>query len=255
MGLQRSTIQKLLREDFPGTKPLVVDPANREKVGAEINARLERCDGVDTKDYGWVPEEQKPRLVGTFSVIDPEPYYYHGGRDTFRLLLDDASRLTVRDTRTGDSALVSDLDEIVQFVRHCKQRLERKRALQAKRGKVRELLAQAILAQVNKLAKEERFDFMSESDAQKLRLYVRLSDEHAIALNIPFRDFKQVLPQLRSAIVSLRQLYESGIRFHIVGRRALPWRKTWITHQSLGADNSPEGESTHAGSSEDGHPH
>jgi len=112
------------------------------------------------------------------------------------------------------------------LVRHCKQRLERKRALQAKRGKVRQLLAQAILAQVRKLAREERFDFMSESDAQKLKLYVKLSDEHAIELHIPFREFKQILPQLRSAIVALRQLYQSGLRFHVVSRRALPWRKT-----------------------------
>jgi hypothetical protein len=226
MGLQRRTIQKLFREDFPGTKPLVVNPAAREKLGAEITSRLERFDGVDTKDYGFVPKEQKPRLVGSFSVIDPEPYYYYGVRDSFRLLLDDANRLTIKETRSGDSALVSDLDEIVQFVRHCKQRLERERALQAKRGKVQELLAQAILAQVKKLAREERFDFMSESDAQKLKLYVRLPDEHAIELNIPFREFKQILPQLRSAIVALRQLYKSGIRFHVVGRRALPWRKT-----------------------------
>jgi hypothetical protein len=238
MGLQRRTIQKLLREDFPGTKPLVVDPVDREKLGAEITSRLERFDGVDTKDYGFVPKEQKPRFVGSFSVIDSEPHYYYGARDSFHLLLDDANRLTIKATRFGDSALVSDLDEIVQFVRHCKQRLERKRALQAKRGKVRQLLAQAILAQVRKLAREERFDFMSESDAQKLKLYVRLSDEHAIELHIPFRDFKQILPQLRSAIVALRQLYQNGLRFHVVSRRALPWRETWVTYQSLEGDGS-----------------
>jgi hypothetical protein len=255
MGLQRRTIQKLLREDFPGTNPLVVDPVAREKLGAEITSRLERFDGVDTKDYGWVPEAHKPRLVGSFAIIDPEPYYGYSTRDSFRLLLDDADRLTITATRSGAAALVSDLDEIVQFMRHCKQRLERKRALHAKRGKVRALLAQAILAQVKKLAKEEQFDFMSESDAQKLKLYVRLSDEHAIELHIPFREFRQVLPQLRSAIVALRQLYQSGLRFHIVGRRALPWRQTWVTHQSLEGDGPPAGEGVHSGSSADGHPH
>jgi hypothetical protein len=78
MGLQRSTIQKLLRDDFPGTKPLVVDPVAREKLGAEITSRLERFDGIDTKGYEFVPEEQKPRLVGSFSVIDSEPYSYYG---------------------------------------------------------------------------------------------------------------------------------------------------------------------------------
>ena len=96
---------------------------------------------------------------------------------------------------------------------------------------------------------------MSESDAQKLKLYVRLSDEYAIELHIPFREFKQILPQLRSAIVTLRQLYQSGLRFHIVGRRALPWRQTWVTHQSLEGDGPPAGESVHSGRSADGHPH
>jgi hypothetical protein len=234
MALQRSTIQKLLREGFPGAKPLVVEPAGRQKLGAEITARLEGIDGVDTKDSAWMPEEQKPRHVASFTLIDPEPYYYYGGRDSFRLLLDDANRLTITEGHASGSRLVSDVHEIVQFVHQCRQRLERKRALQAKRGKVRELLAQAILAQVKKLARQERFDFMSETDAQKLKLYVKLSDEHAIELSIPFRHFKQVLPQLRTAIVALRQLYQSGIRYHVVGRRTWPRRTTWVTHQSLG---------------------
>ena len=99
----------------------------------------------------------------------------------------------------------------------------RQKALKAQRGKVRELLAQAILAQVRKLAKEERFEFMSETDAQKLKLFVKLSDDHAVVLHIPFKDFKRLLPELRSAIVTLRQLYHNGIRFQIVGRGGLPW--------------------------------
>jgi hypothetical protein len=233
MGLQLRTIQKLLREDFAGAAPLVVADADREKVAADLKARLGRFDGVDTKNDGWVRQEEKPRLVCSFSIIDPEPYYYYGVRDSFRLFLDDLARLTIKEARSGDSALVSDLDEVIQFVRHCKQRLERQKALRAKRGKVRDLLAQAILAQVRKLATEERFDFMSETDAQKLKLFVKLSDDHAVVLHIPFKEFKQFLPQLRSAIVTLRQLYQNGIRFQIVGRRGLPWRKSWVTYQSL----------------------
>jgi hypothetical protein len=66
-----------------------------------------------------------------------------------------------------------------------------------------------------------------------LKLFVKLSDDHAVVLHIPFKEFKQFLPQLRSAIVTLRQLYQNGIRFQIVSRRGLPWRKSWVTYQSL----------------------
>src|SRR4051812_33552576 len=47
MELQRRTIQKLLRDDFPGTTPLVVAAAERDAVGADLKARLGRFEGVD----------------------------------------------------------------------------------------------------------------------------------------------------------------------------------------------------------------
>jgi hypothetical protein len=240
MPLQHRTIQKLLREDFPGTNPLVVDPARREKIAADLKARLERLDGVDTKEHSWVREEEKPRFVCSFSILDNEAYYYYASRVSFHLLLDNTNRLILKETRCGSSALVGDLDEVVRFVRHCKQRLERQKALRSKRGKVRDLLAQAILAHVRKLAHEVRFDFMSETDAQKLNLFVKLSEEHALVLPIPFKEFKQFLPHLRLAIVTLRQLYQSGLRFQIVGRHGLPCRKTWITHDNLEKDDKTE---------------
>jgi hypothetical protein len=203
MGLQRRTIQKLLREDFSGATPLVVAQAERKKLGSDIKARLERIEGVETKDHGFIREEEKPRFVCSFSLHDPQSYYYYATYTRFELVLDGDGRLIIKQSHGGSSAPVSDLDEVVLFARHCKERLERHKALHAKRGKVRGLLAQAILAQVRKLAKEERFDFMSDTDAQKLKLYVKLSDEHAVALHIPFKEFKEFLPQLRSAIVNV----------------------------------------------------
>lgn len=232
MPLQRRTIQKLFREDFPGTNPLVVDPDARDKVAKTLKAKLERIDGVDTKDHVWIREEEKPRFVTSFSLCDPEQRHHYHARHSFWLVLDNANRLTIKESYSG-GAVVSDLEEVVQFVRHGMQRLDRHKALRAKRGKVRDLLSQAILAHVRKLAKEERFDFMSEADEQKLNLFVKLTDDNALVLHVPFKQFKEFLPQLRSAITSLRQLYQSGIRFQVVGRRRLPWRQKWTTHYTL----------------------
>ncbi len=232
MGLQQRTIQKLLRETFPGATPLVVAASERKKLGANLKASLERIEGVDTKEYVWARDEDKPRLICSFSIHDPDSNYYYR-HDRFLLLADDVGRLTIKQPNSDDSALVSDVDEVIRFVQHCMERLNRHKALRAKRGKVRGLLAQAILAQVRKLAKEEHFDYMSETDAQKLKLYVKLSPEQAAMLRIPLKEFKQFLPQLRSTIATLRKLHACGIRFRMVSRQGLPRRTSWITHESL----------------------
>jgi hypothetical protein len=98
--------------------------------------------------------------------------------------------------------LVSGLDEVSRFVEHCRQRLDRRKAMSAKRGKVRELLAQAILAQVRKLGKEARFDFMSETDVHKLSLYVKLSDNQSAVFHIPLKDPAEPLIPRRRRIGS-----------------------------------------------------
>jgi hypothetical protein len=234
MGLDHRTIGKLVRESFSGGEPLVIHPDARDRWAEEIKQRLERFDDVDTKG-GHVADGEKDRFVASFSIIDPKPHYYWNARDHFHLVLDDRGRLTIRsdDHRHRASALVSDLDEITRFVQHFRERLARQQALSKKREKVRQLKVHAILAEVKKLAKEDKFDFKTETDAQKLRLFVKLSDEHAVELGIPFKQFEATLPQLRRAIGALRHLYNSGIRFKIVGRAKVPWRKEWTKHETL----------------------
>ncbi len=236
MSLPARTIQKLMREAFPGRRPLVVDPAERGKVAAQVLESLGGIEGVEATKNGYVREEEKPRLVCEFSITDPNAYYYYGHRDDFRLLLDEVGRLTIQHSHyygKGGRATVSGLDEIVDFVRRYKQRIDRQTALKAKRGKVRELQTHAIIAQVRKLAREDSFDFMFEADVRKLNLYVKLSDQKVLVLHVPFKEFKECLPRLGPAIASVRTLHQSGIGFQIAGRRLLPRRQSWITHQSL----------------------
>ncbi len=240
MTIQTRTIQKLMREDFPGTNPLVVEPAERDKVAADLKARLERLDGVDATGHYHVRPEDKPRFVYAFAIHNPEAYYYHSLRIRFRLQVDEENRLTIQEAHGSHSAMVGDLEEVVTFVRHCKQQLDRQKALRTKRSKVRDLYSQAILAHVRKLAKVERFDFMSESDAQKLNLFIKMSKDQSLVLPIPFKNFKDYLPHLQTAIVSLRQLYQKGIRFQLVGRAGLPSSQSWTTHQSLAKEDKKE---------------
>ena len=117
MPLQARTIDKLLRECFAGTEPMVVSADSRARIVADTRARLGRFPDLDIKDYAYMREEEKGKLICPFVFRDSEPHsYYHV--NSFRLVLDEGNRLTIECTRyRGGAALVSDLDEVVDFVR------------------------------------------------------------------------------------------------------------------------------------------
>ncbi len=194
---------------------MLVDPAEREQLGEAITQQLARIEGVDTKSYHYMSEAEKSRLVCTFSITDRESRYFYTSRNNFRLVLDENNILTLKTERRDSQVIVSDVEEIIQFVMQCKQRLARRQALKARREKVRDLKAQAIIAQVKQLAKAEQFDFMTETDHQKLKLFVKLSDRDSIEIHIPFKQFQEILPQLRTTIASLRELHAGGLHFKI----------------------------------------
>ncbi len=235
MALDIRSISKLLKEGFSEASPMRVDPTEREQLGEAITQQLARIEGVETKSYHYMSEADRARLVCTFSLAEASSSYYYATKNAFGLVLDEHDILILKTAHRDIQAIVSDVDEIIQLVMQIKRRLARRQAQKAKRDKVRDLKTQAIIAQVKQLAKAEQFDFMTRTDSQKLKLFVKLSDRDAIEIHIPFTQFQQILPQLRATIASLRELHNSGLRFNITTStgKGRYWRAEWVSHQSL----------------------
>ncbi len=229
MSLPVQTVRKLLRDHFSGADPIRLTPGEREELGETLRRRLGGFDGVDNDRNAYVNPADKDRLVLRFSIDDPDESRYYNRTD-FRLLRGDGGELVIRGDY-GDEAKVSSLDELDGLILACQERLRRRQALAAKRRKVRGFKAQAIIARVKKLAAELEFDFMTRTDTQKLKLFVRLSDDRAVELHIPFSKFEEVLPDLRSAIGSLLELHATGIGFKVAGRSGWGWGMEWISHR------------------------
>lgn len=229
MSLNHSTIAKFLREQFTGKNPIRVASSNKQAMIDQIKTCLGGLYNVDieTQRYYHSRWETYEFLIG-FSIKDTSSRYAWG--HSFSLLLNETSQLIIY--HSGTTAFISNLDELVAFIDVCQDRLDRQNAQKSKRQKVRDLKAQAVIAQVKKMAKEDKFDFYTDTDTVKLKLYIRLTDREAIRLDIPFKRFQEILPQLRETIQSLRDLYASGIKFKIESPRYL-YRSGWITHESL----------------------
>lgn len=231
MSLSHVTIKKLMRETFTGEKPIHVAEADKAAIRAQIKDRLTSLNNIRIEnEHNYYPKTEPYEFLIGFTIEDPHDRYALW-RQNFRLMVDMADKLVIR--HSGRTAFISDLEELISFIDTCQDRLDRQNAKKNKRQKVRDLKKQAIIAQIKKIAKEDKFDFCTDTDTVKLKLYIRLSkeDREAIRLDIPFSKFQAVLPQLRQSIQSLRDLYHSGIKFKLESPRY--YRSSWIEHESL----------------------
>ncbi|MBO1351533.1 MAG: hypothetical protein EBE86_031080 [Hormoscilla sp. GUM202] len=240
MSITSRSLQKLLRDNISGKKPLSVDPDRARELAEELLARIEPIAGAKRNDnsyhyhrfQGGSSADQAPTNTLCCSILlEGSSDRWYRSETHLHLLRSPDGQLWV-DLGYERSAPVSDIGEVVALVQAFLQRVDRQKAQAAKRQKQKDLKVQAILAQVRKIAKEDRFDFATEVDTVKLKLIIRLSEDDYFAILIPFNQFKEVLPKLRTAIQALRETYNSGVRFKTNLKRGYR-RSDWIRHQDL----------------------
>lgn len=239
MSITSRSLQKLLRENILGEKPLSVDPEQARELAEDLLARVEPIAGVKRNDncyrrfQGGSRADQSPSHDFCCCILLEESSdRWYRNQTHLHLLRGPEQQLWVDLGYQRSPAPVSDMGEVVALIQAFMQRVERQKAQAAKRQKQKDLKVQAILAQVRKIAKEDRFDFATEVDSIKLKLIIRLSDQDYFAILIPFNQFKEVLPKLRTAIQGLRETYNSGVRFTTSLKRGYR-RSDWIRHQDL----------------------
>ncbi|MGK7925869.1 MAG: hypothetical protein AB4290_11585 [Spirulina sp.] len=232
-------MQKLLRENISGENPLSVDSEQARELAEDLLARVEPLPGVKRNDncyrrfQGRSNADQSPTHDFCCCILLEESSdRWYRNETHLHLLGSPEQQLWVELGYERSPAPVSDIGEVVALIQAFLQRVDRQKAQAAKRKKQKDLKVQAILAQVRKIAKEDRFDFATEVDSVKLKLIIRLSDQDDFAILIPFSQFKEVLPKLRTAIRALRETYNTGVRFKTNLKRGYR-RSNWIRHEDL----------------------
>ncbi len=241
MSITSRSLQKLLRDNISGEKPLSVDPEQTRELAEDLLARVEPLAGAKRNDncycfhrsQGGAGANQPPtNTLCCCVLLEESSDRWYRNETHLHLLRSSEQQLWVELGFQRSPAPVSDIGEVVALVQAFLQRVDRQKAQAAKRKKQKDLKVQAILAQVRKIAKEDRFDFATEVDSIKFKLIIRLSDNDYFAILIPFNQFKEVLPKLRTAIRALRETYNTGVRFKTHIKRGYR-RSDWIRHEDL----------------------
>jgi len=180
--------------------------------------------------------DRRSRTICRFMIPNPADDTYYFRSHELRLETNDDRQLVLRSFSYGSnglSALVSDCSEIENLVAAVSKRYLKRDAVEKKRAMVRQFKAKAIVSQIKKLAKEEQFDFATQSDAKKLTLFVRLSKPRLMEIDIPFNQFEETLPKLKTIIATMREFDEQGLRIRFGSDRRLRWQTEWTEHKDL----------------------
>ncbi|NET58005.1 MAG: hypothetical protein F6K47_18165 [Symploca sp. SIO2E6] len=242
MSIMSPSLQKLLRENISGDDPLEVSPEQAQEVVEDLLARVESLAGAERNDrchyYHRFPalsdssDEPPGDTLCCCVLLEESQDRWYRHQTHLHLLRSPDQKLWVDLGGQRSPEPLSNIGEIIALAQAFQKRVEQQKAKAAKREKQRDLKLQAIIAQVRKIAKEDKFDFATEMDTIKVKLIIRLSDNDYFAILIPFNQFKTVLPKLRTAIQALRETYDSGVRFKTHLKRGYR-RSNWIRHQDL----------------------
>ena len=243
MSITRRSLQKLLRDNISGNDPLEASSNQAQELSERLLARVESLPGVQGNDDCFHYRHRFPAVPGSSDqppsdtlcccvLLEDSHNRWYRNHTHLHVLRSPDQQLWVDLGNQRSEAPISDIEEVIALVQGFQQRVEQQKVKAAKRQKQRDLKHQAILAQVRKIAKEDQFDFATNVDSVKLNLIVRLSEDDYFVILIPFSKFKEVLPKLRTAIQSLREAYNSGIRFKTHMKRGYH-RSDWVRHQDL----------------------
>jgi len=241
MALSYPSIYKLARETFSDENPIIVRREDRERWVREVHSRIAGLPNIsfNREKNSYSNREKKDQYLCDFTIHDPDhPRHSYRHSNDFTVEVDEQNRLTIRYS-WNPMAYIADLDELVNFVNGCNERLERRIVQRHKREKVRALKQQAIVSQVKKLGQQEQFNFTTYADTVKLRLIVELSEKDCIELQIPFNKFEQLLPKLATIIRSALDLYENGVKFNMKKRSDFGY-SDWIRYEELETDGDSD---------------
>jgi hypothetical protein len=210
--LQKSTLKKILREQFKGEIPIVKHDLEKKALITEIKHKLSTIEGFELLKRDYDDE------MCVFQIW--APFYQH-----FYLIFNEQNELIIK-TDYSLSTPVYHLEQIYRLVDKMNaeskrleanylKRKQKREADSLKKQKIKSLKHKAIIAKINEIAQEDKFEFYIKKYATKVKLVVRLAESEKMEIDIPYAQFQETLKNLRVTIQTLKDLRHAGVTFKI----------------------------------------
>jgi len=232
MALHPLSVRKLIKtvfcSDSPLTYHLVNDQQKQEKLIQISNELKPMMSGFNKMKFDTDVQqytETRPLLLISYASRHESTFYYSWLEDDTLSVFFKGNQLFV--TSAHVEAPLSRLDEIVEYFKNVDLKRDQQDRSKSKSKKLKHLKEQTILSKIQTLSKELDFYYRIDKYHTKLKLSVRLGENHMMEINIPYNKFQEILQELEDSIKSVMTLYNKGLRFKILGNKhdAYYWHK------------------------------
>ncbi len=224
MGIHIRTIEKLAAEAFKNDLPLVIIDKDEQTAFLE---NLKKQLNIDEKwimhisnHKGW--NDKKGHYVG-LSIRLKTPDGGYGFAPEIQFNLQNELVLTYYSFRkeyycASSHTFLKFLEQLFELYKVAEQN-------QRKVDKINALKMNSIVAKVKEIAQEDDFEYACHEEATKVNLMIKLSNRDALIIHVPYKNFQDVMQQIRPIIKTIRELTKSGITFKIKGFGYTIWDK------------------------------
>ncbi len=252
-SLQTSTVKKIFREQFKGEVPIVKYGDDKHRLISEIKQKLSTMTGFSISDRYYYPRYRTELdEICTFKVRSPSEHYDY---PEFTVRFNDQNELII-EKWSGLNSKVYELEQI--YTLFDKMTLELKRLDanylknrttrasdqvkrqndQIKRKKIKALKHKAIIAKIHEIAKEEKLAFYVIEYVTKIKLAISLDDSEKLEIDIPYRQFQEILQNLRVMIKTVKEFYDLGITLKM--QRHTYRQPDWISYEEEDDDEDED---------------
>ncbi len=205
MSINSRTIAKILREHFTGNTPIIKKGFEHTAFISSIKQQLKKINDVELSSYSSHDSERKC----LFSVMGEFSKY----GDSFTIEFNQANELII--DNYSNNAKIYKIEQIYTFIEKLKLEHENIKVRRLKTEKINKLKQHAIVAKINEIAQEDQFDFYTLEYKTKVKLMVTVEGGKVLEVDIPYGKFQDILKDLRSFIMTVRELQKSGITFKL----------------------------------------
>ena len=222
MAIHHKKLEKVIAEICENNQPLVIHNATERKQFIEsLKEPLSKDKRVRTVYMGRAQSSKRPSW---YDYIDP---MIHSARRTTycspQISFNEQNELTIGSGTVKKQNYVGGLADIFAVIDALHKLFEQDDKEELKKEKINTLKATSMFGKLKEIAAEDGFEYAIEKKKLFATLMVKLNNRDALNIRVPYKNFQEVMQQVRPIIKSIRELTESGVNFQIKGFGYVSW--------------------------------